>query len=501
MILPLTTLWRPMHVFVLVLLFSGLVSPTGIKAQQQCTVGPIIGNVHGERVRITNSGLNNAAGCSCSVPYFGPYTLHLLESAQPSLRLSWTADGAASETACTGASHGTLSVYRGVLRTSAIESINDFTITAGTNDGASANLILASRSPGSAVKLATTPVGSATDVERLTITGKGEIGIAQTAPKALLHIGGRMTITSAPTTWDVYQDYIGFNVYTDGEHQRLLYGTGAASVQAHKIGTLFNGPLMIGCGSTMEGRTDDVIDWYEGGEKFVNFSGLTIRQEGGYASASFGRFWPDHTTRLLVRAAPSHTKALAIQDTNGIPLVHIMSDGKTGIGNPDPRALLDIRAPERNSNPILRVERMWIDDQHHLRTLPVMQITANGNVVIGEKQCTTDVPAEPVRLHVDGATVAREFYVTQSAWSWPDYVFHDDYHLQPLSELKAFVHRERHLPDIPSAANIERTGVPIGEMQTRLLKKIEELTLYMIQLAEENANLRMRVESLERTRE
>ena len=63
----------------------------------------------------------------------------------------------------------------------------------------------------------------------------------------------------------------------------------------------------------------------------------------------------------------------------------------------------------------------------------------------------------------------------------PDYVFEAGYELPPLSEVKDFVLREKHLPDIPSAAEIGEKGVNITEMQMKLLAKVEELTLYAIE--------------------
>jgi hypothetical protein len=62
----------------------------------------------------------------------------------------------------------------------------------------------------------------------------------------------------------------------------------------------------------------------------------------------------------------------------------------------------------------------------------------------------------------------------------PDYVFAPDYQLRPLSEVAAYIARERHLPEIPSAQEIQKQGIHLGEMQMRLLKKIEELTLYTL---------------------
>ena len=62
----------------------------------------------------------------------------------------------------------------------------------------------------------------------------------------------------------------------------------------------------------------------------------------------------------------------------------------------------------------------------------------------------------------------------------PDYVFEPDYALTPLTELAAYIQREKHLPDLPSAAEIKVQGLNMGEFQMSLLKKVEELTLYTL---------------------
>lgn len=62
-----------------------------------------------------------------------------------------------------------------------------------------------------------------------------------------------------------------------------------------------------------------------------------------------------------------------------------------------------------------------------------------------------------------------------------DFVFEEDYRLPPLPEVDAFIKMNKHLPEIPSAVESKNEGVNLGEMQTKLLQKIEELTLYLIQ--------------------
>lgn len=97
------------------------------------------------------------------------------------------------------------------------------------------------------------------------------------------------------------------------------------------------------------------------------------------------------------------------------------------------------------------------------------------------------------RLAVNGRIRAKEV-VVESGWS--DFVFEEDYPLTKLSEVESFIKTNKHLPGIPSAAEVAENGVPIGEMQSKLLMKIEELTLYMIEIKKENEQLKQKIDEL-----
>ncbi|MCO5250327.1 MAG: hypothetical protein M9949_02765 [Candidatus Kapabacteria bacterium] len=112
-------------------------------------------------------------------------------------------------------------------------------------------------------------------------------------------------------------------------------------------------------------------------------------------------------------------------------------------------------------------------------------VRANGNVWI------SGVENPEARLTVDGTICAKEVRVSLSgAPCWPDYVFEDDYKLKSLSELEDFIKTNKHLPGIPNAEEVANNGVELGDMQARLLKKIEELTLYIIELKNENEEIK-----------
>jgi hypothetical protein len=83
------------------------------------------------------------------------------------------------------------------------------------------------------------------------------------------------------------------------------------------------------------------------------------------------------------------------------------------------------------------------------------------------------------KLDVRGTIRANEVLVNIP--NGADFVFDNNYHLMPLDELSEYVQQNKHLPEVESAAEMEQDGVTMGEMQIKLLQKIEELTLYIIQ--------------------
>jgi hypothetical protein len=101
--------------------------------------------------------------------------------------------------------------------------------------------------------------------------------------------------------------------------------------------------------------------------------------------------------------------------------------------------------------------------------------SATGNVGIG-----TDNPT--YKLSVLGNIRSTEVVVETG---WADYVFDKNYHLKSLDEVEKFIDQNKHLPGIPSAAEIKKNGLQLGETQKKMMEKIEELTLYIIELKKE----------------
>ena len=121
-------------------------------------------------------------------------------------------------------------------------------------------------------------------------------------------------------------------------------------------------------------------------------------------------------------------------------------------------------------------------------TTHCMTMSTSGNVGIGTQ-------SPKYKLDVAGTIRANEIIVNTTG---ADFVFADDYQLRPLSEVKAFIEENKHLPEIKSAQEMQEEGVSVNELQTQLLQKIEELTLYLIQQEQTIQELRQQLEQLKK---
>ncbi|MCK7556134.1 tail fiber protein [Chitinophaga sedimenti] len=109
----------------------------------------------------------------------------------------------------------------------------------------------------------------------------------------------------------------------------------------------------------------------------------------------------------------------------------------------------------------------------------------------------TTTPGE-YKLAVNGKVKAQSIKVTMTGW--PDYVFASDYYLPSIRELEAFVNANKHLPDVPNAREVEKEGIDLGDMNKKLLQKIEELTLYLIDQHKKIETLQAEVEMLKKNK-
>lgn len=178
-------------------------------------------------------------------------------------------------------------------------------------------------------------------------------------------------------------------------------------------------------------------------------------------------------------------------------------------GNNIPTLCPDVEAPRLGTlgnSPVNIITnnqvRMHFSENGGIRFLgegsqETMRIDPDGQVAIG-----TLPPIGPVagfRLFVEDGIATRDVLVKPGAW--PDYVFQPNYALMPLGELRDFLSKNKHMPGIPSAAELEaQQGVELGDMQRKLLKVVEVQALYILQLEEKQAAMEQRLNALEAAR-
>jgi hypothetical protein len=230
-------------------------------------------------------------------------------------------------------------------------------------------------------------------------------------------------------------------------------------------------------------------------------------------SGTNGRQWGLVSSGALDAAATGSAGNFAIYDANaGSSRLVINNLGYTGIGSIVPKSKLHV-AQDISMNADVDAQQLSItgatDDakrlvigydvngagfgyikagwyQHQWTNLSLQP--NGGNVSIG-----TTTPDPTFKLSVNGKIRSKEIKVEAT---WSDYVFDKDYQLKPIAEVDAYIKKNHHLPDVPSAAEVERDGLKLGEMNAILLKKVEELTLYLIGKDKQVADQQQQLEAL-----
>jgi hypothetical protein len=186
--------------------------------------------------------------------------------------------------------------------------------------------------------------------------------------------------------------------------------------------------------------------------------------------------------------------------------ISILSSGNVGIGTTSPTRQLEIVSgagvgPLKVAGPngSLLIDNVGSGESYYQANsfhqfqgssgTPLMTIFNSGNIGVG-----TTAPGT-YRLAVNGGIHSQSVNVDLTGWS--DYVFKQGYTLPSLTEVKTYIDQNHHLPDMPSEQEVIKDGLNLGEMNKLLVKKVEELTLYLIEKDKQVQEEQLRIKKLE----
>lgn len=300
---------------------------------------------------------------------------------------------------------------------------------------------------------------------------------------------------------DNNEPLVGFNLYTNGSRRfmsngfssilyferstgKLRYNTSTATGVADAIPTFtslftIQADGNVGIGTTVPTEARLQIHDPAGNTQFIAAAGsnlpgvstfvpisspsvgFNVRYQGGYKfmGAGHGGFFQFTPTTGQLNYWYSGSPGAADGTVSSNFALTIDSSGRLGVGTSTPKAPLHV----------------------------------TGNIVFGSSSI---VPAVGYKVSVDGKIICEELKV-QTNSAWPDYVFEKNYNLPSLEVLEASVLRNKHLPGIPSALQVKNdNGIEVGDMQKKLLEKIEELYLYVFEINKENKALKIEIDQL-----
>lgn len=369
--------------------------------------------------------------------------------------------------------------------------------------------------------------------ERIKVTANGNVGIGATSPQ------GKFEIYSIDENKEIY-----FRAQHDGRNQnsdspRLNFvaynqsaGFGLQAVNsggygkkdlvfsAHKASDYttyyeaarltYDGKLGIGVAnpsSRLDVKGDGIFRATD------NTVGLALHIRNTNETNSFTLH--GYTTKGQLRA--QNGMPFEMEDSAGNKWFYGQYGGNVGIGTTSPGAKLDVNGNVKASSFQVKESEYYSDLNSNMlsfsrngysyinnssaggsiaiRTGGVdnvdLLVNSNGDVGIG----TTDTKG--FKLGVNGRVAATEVKVATYT-NWSDFVFEENYDLPTLIEVENHIKKKGHLKDIPSAKEVEKDGFYLGEMDAKLLQKIEELTLYTIQQEKSLHKKDLKIEKLEK---
>ncbi len=317
------------------------------------------------------------------------------------------------------------------------------------------------------------------NVARMSITNAGNVGIGTGAPTKKLHISGGLRVEN--------------EVSIGGGN---LFEIDAPGIAGGRFKVSTNGNVGIGTNAPTAKFEVNLLNsaGWNGNKKAVRFMS------------------PDNTFMLDLNTYVVASGNVGYQfSPNNATGLCLTTPGNVGVGTTTPSQRFQVSAGdgpaigfgEGPTGEAIGSRRSAGGNQYGLDFYTGggaqnrMSITNTGKVGIGISD-PAQMPGT-YRLYVaDGIMTEKVRVALKNTGDWADYVFADDYKLRSLAEVEAFVKENKHLPGVPSAEEVQKTGIDMASMDAKLLEKIEELTLYVIGIQKENESLRKEIEAIKK---